>query len=226
MTLSGQAAKKRIKAVHRRLVKAFGERRPDEMSDPLDQLIATILSQNTSDVNSLRAFERLKGEFSDWEKAAKANESRIERVIRSAGLSRIKASRIKESLRRIYEDRGEYSLGFLKDMPPENAMNYLTNFPGIGVKTAACVLLFSFGMPVFPVDTHIHRVSGRLELIPKGADRIRAQEIMQSLAPADAVYSLHLLIIELGRRICSPRKPRHKICPLRDICPSAKSDPG
>ena len=213
--------RRRIIRIWKLLAEAWGDRDLDDMSDPVDQLVATILSQNTSDVNSLRAFDKLKKEFPDWESAASASEVEIERVIRSAGLSRIKAARIKEALRIIHAERGRYTLDFLCDMKPEEAMAYLTAMPGIGAKTAACVLLFSFGMPVFPVDTHIHRVAGRLGLIRQGIDRVRAQETLQELVPPEAVYTLHLLLIELGRRVCSPRNPRHEECPLRKICPSA-----
>ena len=211
----------RLRDVLRRLREAYGDPSPKPRRPALDCLIATLLSQNTTDRTSERAFRRLKRRFGSWERVAAAPASEIEEAVRVAGLAPTKSVRIKEVLARLKAERGRCSLGFLRRMPTAEAMAYLCGLPGIGPKTAACTLLFSFGAPAFPVDTHIHRVARRLGIVPDGADRVRTQERLQAMAPEDAVYPLHLLMIELGRRVCRPRRPRHEECPLRPICPSA-----
>ncbi len=207
------------------LEKEFGERpwRPrNGGSAALDQLVLTILSQNTNDMNRDRAYANLKKRFKNWAQVAEAKRSEISSAIRLAGLSKIKAGYIQNVLRRICAEHGRYSIEFLGDMPVDEGMGYLTSMTGVGMKTAAVVLLFSFGKRAFPVDTHIHRVTRRLGWVPMKYDREKAQTLLQSLAPPDAMYPLHLLLIELGKRMCHPRKPEHDSCPLRTICPSAK----
>jgi endonuclease-3 len=202
------------------LKQEYGPRQWKSDSDPLDVLIETILSQNTSDTNSGKAFASLKASFGSWEAVASAPAECIAAVIKSGGLSRIKASRIKQVLRQIEEGQGRISLDSLKSMEMAAAEDYLIRLPGVGRKTARCVLLFSLGKPSLPVDTHIFRVSKRLGLIDSMASIEKAHSLLQRLAPPSEVYLFHVYMIEHGRRICRARQPRCNICTLKDICPS------
>lgn len=186
--------------------------------DPADLLVSTILSQNTTDVNCLRAFGRLKSAYPEWELLLAANEEEIADKIRVGGLAGIKAGRIKSVLSRIKEDSGSIDLGFLKDLAPEEARDYLLSMPGIGPKTAAVVLLFAFGMPLMPVDTHVYRVSKRIGLVPEDASIKDAERALEVCTPQEKYLSLHLNLIRHGRRICRARNPLHDQCSLKGIC--------
>lgn len=186
--------------------------------DPVDLLVETILSQNTSDVNSIRAFGRLKSEYPDYSSLLSAPVHEISETIRIGGLPDIKARRIKGALLRIKNDAGSIDLGFLKGMDKDAARNYLLSIPGIGPKTAAVVLLFSFSMPFMPVDTHVYRVSRRLGLVPDDVNVELAERILEGITPPGKYLSLHLNLIRHGRLICKARDPRHEQCSLRTIC--------
>ncbi|MFH1924809.1 MAG: endonuclease III, partial [Planctomycetota bacterium] len=183
-----------------------------------DELIATILSQNTSDANSHGAFEELWRRFGDWDAVRRAPVARIAGAIRQAGLANRKAPRIKAILKRIHAERGELSLEFLRSMPTPEAVAYLRGLDGVGPKTAACVLLFACRKPVLPVDTHVHRVSRRLGLIAPGTDAARAHEELAPLVPASRVLEFHVQLIRHGRTRCSARNPKCEDCPLVDLC--------
>jgi endonuclease-3 len=189
--------------------------------DPIDVLIGTILSQNTSDVNSGRAFASLKASFGSWEAVASAPAEHIARVIKSGGLSQIKAVRIKQVLEQIEKEQGRISLDFLKSKSMAEAEDYLMRLPGVGHKTASCVLLFSLGKPSLPVDTHVFRVAKRLGLIDSKLSTEKAHSLLQEQIPPSKVYQFHIHMIEHGRRICHARKPRCNECILRSICPSS-----
>jgi len=189
-----------------------------QVEEPIDVLIRTILSQNTSDKNSHKAFANLKRRFPSWEALIDAPEEEIEAEIRCGGLSRIKARRIKEVLRKIKSDRGYLSLDFLKDLPLAEAREYLLSLPGVGSKTADCVLLFSFGKPAFPVDTHINRIINRLGIWGNRLSPKRIEELMEENLPPERFLSLHLNLIRLGREICHSRNPNCPICPLKEMC--------
>ena len=190
---------------------------PDER-DPVDLLVMTILSQNTSDTNSLRAFALLKSAFCDYEEVLAASDEAVADSIRAGGLAEIKARRIKETLVRIKQDAGAISLGFLADMEKEEAMAYLLSLPGVGPKTASVVLLFAFAMPFLPVDTHVYRVSRRLGLVAEDVRPEKAQPILERIVPVEKYLSLHLNLIRHGRLICRARGPRHEECALRNCC--------
>ena len=192
-------------------------------NDPVGELVRTILSQNTSDANRDKAYNRLRKRFPNWEQIPKANTSSIMAAIKPGGLSAIKAPRIKKIMQEISSSRNGIDLSYLKKMPSTESLAYLMAFNGVGYKTAACVLLFSFGIKVFPVDTHIYRVSQRLGLIPKNCGRDKAFEILNQIIPKRLHYRLHLNIIELGRMICRPKKPMCQECVLSSLCPSAFS---
>jgi endonuclease-3 len=186
--------------------------------DPLDLLVMTILSQNTTDVNSLKAYRSLKSAFPDYEDILISREKDIARLIKVGGLGEIKAQRIREALQRIKYDSSSLDLSFLEGLGKEAAMEYLLSLPGVGTKTASVVLLFGFGFPFMPVDTHVYRVSQRLGLIPKGASLEKAQRILEGTVPQEKYLSLHLNLIRHGRSICRARNPLHEQCGLRTIC--------
>jgi endonuclease-3 len=186
--------------------------------DPVDLLVMTILSQNTSDTNSLRAFGHLKSAYADYEEILTATEEDVAEEIRAGGLAKIKAKRIKETLQKIKTDAGAITLGFLADLDKNKAREYLLTLPGVGPKTAAVVLLFAFGFPFMPVDTHVYRVSRRLGMVAEEANIERAQSILEENVPPAKYLSLHLNLLKHGRRICRARGPKHEECALRRFC--------
>ena len=207
----------RILRIHNLLLAEYGDHLWHP-SDPVASLVNTILSQNTNDVNRDKAFERLRERFPGWEEVRDAPEAELIEAIRPAGLGPTKAPRIQQALRRITEERGEIELGFLGEMGVEEARAWLLDMPGIGPKTAAIVLLFALGKPAFPVDTHVHRVTLRLGLIPEKTSREKAHKLLEEIAPADIYYAFHLNLIAHGRAVCHARNPEHERCILRDDC--------
>jgi endonuclease-3 len=205
--------------VNARLSASYGPPPPLQPQDPLSELIATILSQHTSDLNTERAFRALLERFGDLEAVRAAPVGAIEAAIRSGGLARVKAPRIKRVLEQLKAERGDLSLDFLAGMDLAEARRYLMGLGGVGPKTAACVLLFACGRPAIPVDTHVHRVSRRFGLIgPRtGADQAHAR--LEAIVPPDEAYRFHVNLIRHGRQICKAQRPRCEICPLEDICP-------
>lgn len=213
-----KALARRALAIHERLLDFFGEPEWRTPLPALDELVSTILSQNTNDVNRDVAFFALKDKFATWEEVRDAPAKSIIAAIRPAGLANQKGPRIKAVLQAITKERGELSLDFLKDYTADDARNWLTQFNGVGPKTAAIVLQFSLDIPAFPVDTHVYRVSGRLGLRPVGMNVERAHPYLESLFPPDTYYAAHLNIIRLGREICLARKPNCPACPVKDLC--------
>jgi endonuclease-3 len=219
MRVQAKVLRRQIIDAHRRLVQQYGEpKRRQRGRDALSQLIATILSQSTADVNTDRAYANLRASFPAWDAVRDAPRRAIVRAIRSAGLANTKAPRIQAILRQLTKERGALSLEFLRGMPVADAKAYLLRLNGVGPKTASIVLLFTFGMPAFPVDTHIFRVTKRLGWIPPRASREQAHAILESLAPPEIYYPLHLNLIAHGREICQARRPRCEVCALRKIC--------
>jgi len=203
--------------IHRRLLSEYGER-PWHPSDPVASLVNTILSQNTNDVNRDQAFQRLREQFPTWQAVRDAPEEDLVEAIRPAGLGPTKAPRIQEALRRIQAEEGELSLDFLDELGVEEARAWLLDIPGVGPKTAAIVLLFALGKPAFPVDTHVHRVTRRLGLIPPKTSREKAHELLEHLVPPELYYVFHLNVIAHGRAVCHARNPECERCVLRDRC--------
>ena len=210
--------RRRIIEAHRLLIQLYGEPKRRGRRDALSQLIATILSQNTTDVNTDRAFANLRARFPTWEAVRDASPRTVVRAIRSAGLANTKAPRIQAILRQLTKERGVLSLNFLRAMPAAESKAYLLRLKGVGPKTASIVLLFTFAQPVFPVDTHIFRVTKRLGWIPPRTTREQAHEILAALAPPEIYYPLHLNLIAHGRAVCKARKPRCEACALRKVC--------
>lgn len=203
----------------RRLERAYGPRPWFSRGKGVGVLVGTILSQNTSNTNSRAGLKQLRRQFRSWKQVASAPVEEVERSIRISGLSNIKAPRIQAILRQIRSDRGRIDLEFLNQMNKQDACDYLLKFKGVGPKTAACVLLFAFGMPLFPVDTHIHRIAKRLGWIgPKTSAGEAQRQLEPQIAPKDR-YPLHVLLIELGRKVCKPLNPRCEECCLLDLCP-------
>lgn len=210
-----------IEEVIELLEQEYGPRKWQPARDPIDVLIGTILSQNTSDANSGGAFASLKASFDSWEAVVSAPAEHIAQVIQSGGLSQIKAVRIKQALEKIEREQGRISLDSLKSMKMAEAEDYLMRLPGVGHKTASCVLLFSLGKPSLPVDTHVFRVAKRLGLIDSRVSIEKAHGLLQEQVPPSKVYQFHIHMIEHGRRICHARQPRCNRCILRAACSSS-----
>lgn len=208
----------KYRAVHQRLVEAYGEPVWRPHGSPVDRLVSTILSQNTSGVNRERAFQALKAHYPDWEALVEAPVAEIQALIYPAGLSSQKAPRIQQALRTILHQEGRICLDFLQEMPLPEAKAWLTSLKGVGPKTAALVLLFAFGRPAFPVDKNIHRVSQRLGLIDHRTSADQAQDIFEEIGDPDTFYAFHRNMIRHGREVCQAPTPHCAICPLQDLC--------
>jgi len=203
-----------------RLRGAYGSPRAHRALAPLDELVLTILSQNTSDVNCERAYAAMRARFPAWSEVRDADTAELERVLRPGGLAAQKAPRIQAVLRELSAGGGPPALHWVAGLDPEEAIERLTRLPGVGPKTASCVLLFSLGVPVMPVDTHVHRVARRLGLIPDGMAAGPAHAALTALVPAARMLEAHLLLIAHGRRTCRAARPRCGECVLLDLCPT------
>lgn len=211
----------RFDEIVRRLDAEYGPRLLSPSGDGIGQLVGTILSQNTSDVNSSRAMDALLATYPTWDDVRCAETAALAAVIRTGGLATIKAPRIQRTLARVAEATGgSYDLGFLASLPPDEAMAWLTALDGIGVKTAACVLLFAYGVPVMPVDTHVGRVMTRLGVLPARIGAAARQKLLETLIGPDghAIYVVHVETIAHGRHICRAQHPRCSACVVRDCC--------
>ncbi len=193
--------------------------RPHRALPPLDELILTVLSQNTSDINCERAYAAMRERYPRWHDVLEAPPAQLVAVLRPGGLANQKAPRIQAILAELAASEAGLDLGWLSGQEPEPAMAFLTALPGVGAKTASCVLLFSLGMPVMPVDTHIHRIALRLGLIGPRVSADAAHPLLTALTPPDRMLEAHLLLIEHGRRTCKARRPRCESCVLLDLCP-------
>jgi endonuclease III len=218
---SPNATPRRLRAIHARLVRRFGDLRPPRADDPLDELILTVLSQHTSDLNADRAFRSLRAAYPTWEAVVRAPSGSVATAIRGGGLANTKAPRIQAILREVRDREDRYSLDRLRDLSDAEARAYLTSLPGIGPKTAAVVLSFALGRDAMPVDTHVHRVTKRLGIIPPTASAERADRILHDLVPEGLRTPLHVGLIRLGREICKAPVPLCRACPLHDWCPTA-----
>jgi len=184
----------------------------------VDELVCTILSQNTNDINRDKAFVKLKETFSNWEEVRDADPEAVKEAIRIAGLANQKGPNIQAALQFITQERGEIDLDWLKEKTPEETMNWLTQMKGVGLKTASIVMVFSLDMPAFPVDTHVYRVTGRLALRPEKMTIDNAHRWFMSSNRPESFGSLHLNIISLGRDFCQARKPKCGACPVEKLC--------
>lgn len=210
----------RITLIRQRLIGAFGLPVWRTPLPPVDELVSTILSQNTNDVNRDAAFDRLKRRFPKWEAVMQADPKEVIDAIRIAGLANQKGPRIQQALMDIADHNGgKLDLEFLKTLPKVEARQWLMDINGVGPKTAAIVLLFSMGIPAFPVDTHIYRVTGRLGLRPGNLSVEKTHAYLEERIPEEYFYDLHLNLIRLGREVCGARKWFCSRCPVEDLCP-------
>jgi endonuclease-3 len=215
----GDQRSSQAREVNARLLAKYGAPEPCERMDPLSELVATILSQHTSDTNSARAFSALMEHFGSFEAVRTASVEEIEAAVRPGGLGWVKAQRIKRVLEEIQASEGRLDLDFLNLMELAEARQFLTRLSGVGPKTAACVLLFACGRPAIPVDTHVHRVSRRLGLIGPRTSAEQAQAELEAIVPTDQAYNFHVNLIRHGRETCKAPRPRCWDCPLDSICP-------
>jgi len=207
-----------IRWVHRRLLEEYGRMPWEPRHDLLDELVATVLSQHTSDINSDRALAGLKAAFHSWEAARDAPAPAVEDAIRSGGLAVVKAARIQAILRALTDGEGRIRLPDFKRMRRLNARKLLMQLPGVGKKTASCVLVFAAGVPAIPVDTHVHRVALRLGLVPPRATPDQATDLLEAAIPFADHFAFHINLIRHGRQVCKAQRPRCEICVLRTKC--------
>ena len=217
-TTHPRVSARRIRAVQRRLVAQQGQLKPKPRLPIIDELVMTVLSQNTSDANSGRAFESLKARFATWEQVLDAPAEEIADAIRSGGLADIKASRIKSILADIEAREGGLDLSRLNELDDQSADEYLRALPGVGPKTAACVLVFSMGREAFPIDTHVHRIVRRLGWVDDKSSADQAHRRLGPLVPPEIRYELHMALINHGRNVCKAQRPRCEDCVLLDFC--------
>ena len=242
---STASLKRKVRAVYGLLIKAYGlpprpawvgtvraapalpadraEAAAWEPIDPLDELINTILSQNTNDLNRDRAYRALRAKFPTWAEVRDAPAAEVIAAIKPAGLANQKGPRIQQVLKRITAERGELDIRFLGDLPVAEGKAWLMSLDGVGPKTASIVLLFALGKPAFPVDTHIHRVTGRLGLIPPKTSADKAHEILEELVPPEWYHPFHLAVIEHGRQVCKAQRPLCAQCVLQKQCDDFQS---
>jgi endonuclease-3 len=211
--------RRRLRAIRDRLRAEYGRPVPREHRAPIDELVLTVLSQNTNDRNRDVAYGRLRERFRSWAEVRDAPVAELEEAIRPGGLAPTKSGRIQEILRALGDD----DLAWLADAPVEEGREYLQSLPGVGRKTASCVLLFSFGRHDVPVDTHVYRVGTRLGLFRPGASFDEAHDELLRLTDPEDAYEVHVLLIRHGRRTCTARAPRCRECPLLRMCPYGRA---
>ncbi|MBH77500.1 MAG: hypothetical protein CL897_04650 [Dehalococcoidia bacterium] len=208
-------------SIMKTLGKLYGEPISRPHGDPVAELVLTVLSQNTSDKNSGRAFVQLMRNYPSWESIAEAPLEELIATIKTGGLAQQKAPRIKRILKAVQERAPDWSLAFLEEEPIEQSRAWLRGLPGVGPKTAACVLLFALGQPALPVDTHVERVAKRLALLPPKTTPEQAHQYLEELVAPREYFRFHMLLIKHGRRTCSARAPNCQACPLEEECPSS-----
>ncbi len=189
---------------------------------PAEEMVFTILAQNTTDINAGRALEALKKKYPAWEDVARAPIRSIASAIKSSGISGPKSRYIKGSLTALLEEHGDLSMDFLEGMEDREALDYLRQLPGVGIKTASCVLMFSLGRPVMPVDTHVFRVCKKLDFLPEDATRESAHWILNAIVPPEDKYSFHINLVTHGRKVCKAIRPKCLDCVIEGLCPGAE----
>ncbi len=210
--------KKKFLKINKLLIKRFGiPQRNKNKPDPVDLLIATVLSQNTNDRNSYKAFQNLKTKYESWDKVADLHLNKLRNAVKVAGLGEQKSKTIKRFLTYLIKTTGKISLEHLKVFKDEEILNELTRHPGIGIKTASCVLLFSLDRNICPVDTHVHRTLNRIGIVKTNSPEKTFYLIMPNI-PGGIAHSIHTNLIRLGREICRSGKPLCPVCPLNKMC--------
>ncbi|MEL7625314.1 MAG: endonuclease III [Anaerolineaceae bacterium] len=212
------ARREKLEQVNKRLLEYFGEPNWHERMPAVDELVCTILSQNTNDVNRDKAYTELRRRYPTWKEVRDADPEELQHVIRIAGLAEQKGPNIQAALKAVSEKDEKFDLDWLKKLSVDEARNWLTTLKGVGPKTAAIVMVFSLGMPAFPVDTHVYRVTGRIGLRPAKLSVEKTHEYLEAIGNPDNFGPLHLNLINLGRQICQARKPKCAICPVLGMC--------
>ena len=218
LTKADLARGQKLAQVSKKLFDYFGEPDWHESLPAVDELVCTILSQNTNDINRDKAYQALKERYGSWEEVRDADPAELQYVIRIAGLAQQKGPNIQSALAAIGEKTTDYDLDWLKGLSVDEARDWLVNLKGVGPKTAAIVMVFALDMPAFPVDTHIYRVSGRIGLRPEKLNVEKTHQYLEAIGnPADFGH-LHLNLISLGRQFCQARKPKCADCPVLELC--------
>lgn len=220
------ARREKYPAVASVLEQTYGRKKWRQRGSALDSLIGTILSQNTTDKNSSRAFEQLKATYPGYSDVLNAPEEELIEVIRIAGLANQKAPHIQRSLRKILDERGEFDLEFIGEMPADEARAWLTSIKGVGLKTASIVISFNFNGLAFPVDTHINRVAQRIGFTPEGSNPDKSTYIMEDIVPPKDYFAFHIQMIQHGRAVCKARNPKCIECPLQNLCDYYQQEDG
>lgn len=206
----------------RRLGAEYGPRPLRRHHPPVGELVTTMLSHSTTDVNQVKAYDALVARFPTWDEVRRAPTAEVEDAVRVAGLANQKAPRIQNMLDVIADDPRGSDLEWLGEVPLEEAMRFLTSIPGVGPKTAACVMCFCFGSPIVPADTHVHRIALLMGIVPPRASAVRVQERLSAWVPGREAYGTHMRLITHGREVCIARRPRCASCVLRPICPAGR----
>jgi endonuclease-3 len=218
MTSEMDRLRDKYQAVYQQLIEFYGKPVWHPHNPPVDELVCTILSQATSDINRDKGFTTLKERFPNWESVIDAPTEDVVEAIYSSGLANQKGPRIQAALSYIERECGELNLDFLAEMPLPAAIKWLTNIKGVGRKTAAIILLFSFGRPAFPVDTHVHRITKRLGLIGEKVTAEKAHDLLEEIGDPETFYPMHISLIRHGRQICVARNPHCHRCPISIYC--------
>lgn len=215
-----EALRAKTMAVYERIIATYGERPRKARREPMHELISTMLSHRTTQANEAAAYQKMMETFGSWEAIRDAPVDQLTEAIAVSNFPEVKAPRIKEVVGRILAERGEANIDFLAQLPTEEALQWLMDLPGVGIKTATLVLLFCFGMPVMPVDTHVHRVSQRLGLIGAKVNPTDAHPLLLALLPPDPhiLFNFHVGNLKHGQQICVWKAPRCEKCPLTDLC--------
>jgi endonuclease-3 len=212
-----------VRWVHRRLLETFGEPVWEKAYEPLEELIGTILSQHTSDLNSARAYRALRSAYTSWEEVRDAPLDQLIDTIRAGGLAVVKAQRIQAVLHLLTDAQGRVNLPDLRRLPRQQALDLLTSLPGVGRKTASCVLVFGSQVPAIPVDTHVHRVALRVGLVPPRTSPAATTDALEAALDPAVYFAFHVNLIRLGREICKAPRPRCEVCPLAERCQFRRS---
>jgi len=215
------ANSRRIRALNSRLDKIYGPFKKFRKMDGVEELIVTVLSQNTNDVNRDRAYESLRSKFPTWDDVLSAPQKNIENAIRVGGLAHQKSKSIQKILKTLKDRYGKFTVDPIASLPIPEALDELKKLPGVGTKTAACVLVFSYGKPVIPVDTHVHRLSRRLGLAVDSSTPDHVFEVLMAITPDDLKYQFHVMLIRHGRATCKSQRPNCSECSLNNLCPSS-----
>ena len=208
--------------IARRLAEANGPLPFERRHPPVSELITTVLSHSTTDANQFRAFDALRARYPSWDDVLRAPTAEVEETVRVAGLASQKAPRIQAILDRIADDPRGPDLEWLGEVPLAEAMAFLTSLPGVGPKTAGCVMCFCFDAPVVPADTHVHRIALRTGIVPPRASAVAAQDRLSRRVPPEMAYATHMRMIRHGREVCLARRPRCAGCVLLELCPTGR----